>query len=94
MGGNTTMYYAAIQSFCIQHDIRETTAGELAEMTNHPKSACAHALSQLSWDKWRAGANYPFIWTRNGSIKLFQMTYQGKLILKRFNAHFQKVKQE
>ena len=94
MGGNTTMYYAAIQSFCIQHDIRETTAQELSAMTGHAKSACAAALSQLSWDKWRSGANYPFIWSRKGSHKHFEMNYNGHTILKRFNAHFEKVKNE
>ena len=85
-------YVAALQAFCENHGIIKTTGRELFEKTGYRPLRCGRALDECGWDRVRKNDKTPIVYLRNGSHKKFLLGYNFKLILSRFEEHYEKVK--
>ena len=86
-------YFAALQSFCDNHNIIETTGKELSEKTGYAPLRCVRILKELGWLRTRQSSNHAATFTRKGAGKMFRKCYNYYLILRRFEEHYEKVKQ-
>lgn len=85
--GNSHIY--AVQEFCNNHSIVETSAVELEEMIGLPFRQTGKALSELDWELVKIGKKH--FRKKNGSNKIFSSSAVkfGKIILEGFENHYQ-----
>lgn len=84
-------YLYAVQEFCDNHGIVETSGKELEQMIGIPSKSITRCLSQLSWTKDTAVREVT--WKKNGSQKIFTRmeSRHGRKVFARFNEHFKRV---
>lgn len=90
--GSGPCYIAAVQAFCVNHGIVSITGKALSEMIGYSARRCSRVLNELGWDCGYKKDRDVTTWTRNGSHKHFRISYNFKLILSRFEEHYEKVR--